>query len=179
MCSYSNEAKGRSRATLSQGLTEIATQIAIPHWPQLIYYQGMATSSNAVPQRFTGLALLLLGLALPVLGVIGYVVQFNLGNLKMPWYLPGLAALGVVLVIFALVQKRTLWRSLALVLLVLLTGAECAFLFGLRAPAYTGPLAVGERFPAFTTMRADGTTFTQRDLEGSQNNVLVVFRGRW
>jgi hypothetical protein len=28
-------------------------------------------------------------------------------------------------------------------------------------------------------MRADGSPFTQRDLEGDQNNVMVFFRGRW
>ena len=60
-----------------------------------------------------------------------------------------------------------------------LAGFQWTFLFLVRLPEYTGPVAVGQPFPAFTTQRADGTSFTQRDLAGEQNNVLVFFRGRW
>ena len=49
----------------------------------------------------------------------------------------------------------------------------------MRLPAYTGPVAAGQPFPEFATQRADGSPFTQRDLEGDQNNVMVFFRGRW
>ena len=36
------------------------------------------------------------GFALAALGVIGYIVQLRMGNLKTPWYMPCLATLGVV-----------------------------------------------------------------------------------
>ncbi len=64
-------------------------------------------------------------------------------------------------------------------LVVLVAGATWAFLLATRLPAYTGPIAVGQPFPVFTTMRADGTVFTQRNLQGGPNSVLVFFRGRW
>jgi hypothetical protein len=93
--------------------------------------------------------------------------------------MPVLASLGVVLVVLSLCQRRTLWRGLALGFVLLLAGAEAAMLFAMRLPPYTGPIAVGRAFPAFTTVRADGTSFTQHDLEGDRNSVLVFFRGRW
>jgi len=68
---------------------------------------------------------------------------------------------------------------LALLLVLLLAGAEWAFLLASRLPAYTGPVAAGQPFPEFTTVRADGKPFARRDLDGDQNSVLVFFRGRW
>jgi hypothetical protein len=96
-----------------------------------------------------------------------------------PWYMPIAATLSVFLIVVALWQARSVWRILALLLVVLLAGAEWAFMLGTRLPAYTGPVATGQPFPEFTTMRADGAPFMQRDLEGDQNNVMVFFRGRW
>ena len=96
-----------------------------------------------------------------------------------PWYAPIAATLGVLLIAVALWQARSVWRLLALLLIVLLAGAEWAFMLETRLPAYAGPVAAGQPFPEFTTVRADGTPFTQRDLEGDQNNVMVFFRGRW
>ncbi len=52
-------------------------------------------------------------------------------------------------------------------------------LWAMRLPAYTGPVTVGQSFPPFATTRSDGTAFTQSDLQGEANNVLVFFRGRW
>jgi cytochrome oxidase Cu insertion factor (SCO1/SenC/PrrC family) len=123
--------------------------------------------------------LLLLGPALAVLGIVGFVVQMSQQRLWAPWYMPALATLGVVLVAVSLWQRRTVWRILALVVVVLLAGAEWAMLYAMRLPPYTGPVAVGRPFPAFATTRADGTPFTQHDLEGDQSTVLVFFRGRW
>jgi hypothetical protein len=96
-----------------------------------------------------------------------------------PWYMPIAATLSVFLIVVALWRARSVWRILALLLVVLLAGAEWAFMLETRLPAYTGPVATGQPFPEFTTMRADGAAFTQRDLEGDQNNVMVFFRGRW
>jgi hypothetical protein len=134
---------------------------------------------NAVPHRFRGRLLLLLGLGLAVLGVVVYALQISLQRLMAPWYMPILASLGVVLVAMSLLERRTVWRVVALLAVVLLAGAECAFLYAVRLPPYTGPIAVGRPFPAFETRRADGTPFTQRDLIGDRSTVLVFFRGRW
>jgi hypothetical protein len=129
--------------------------------------------------RGRGRLLLLLGLSLAVLGVGAFAVQMSLKRLMAPWYMPALALLGVILVVISLVERRTVWRALALFAVVLLAGAELAFMYAVRLPAYTGPIAVGRPFPAFETLRADGTSFSQRDLAGDRNNVLVFFRGRW
>jgi hypothetical protein len=139
----------------------------------------MTTSSVTAPPRSSGRLLLALGLCLPVLGVVGYVVQLSAQRLTAPWYVPATATLGAGLIALSLLRARTVWRVLALLLVVLVAGAEWAFLLALRAPPYTGPVAVGQPFPAFATARADGASFTERDLEGDQNTVLVSFRGRW
>jgi hypothetical protein len=144
----------------------------------------MTTSSPAsptatVPGRTPGRLWAGLGLGLAALGIAAYAVQLSLHRLIIPWYMPALATLGVLFLIVSLWRRRSLWRVLGLVLVVLLAGAEWAFLLGARLPAYTGPVAAGHSFPAFTTERADGTSFTENDLKGDQDNVLVFFRGRW
>ena len=139
----------------------------------------MSLAATAAPRRYPGRLFVALGLVLAVLGVAGYAIQLSTGRLAAPWYMPCLATLGVAFLAVALWQARSVWRILALLLVLLLAGAEWAFLLAARLPAYTGPVAAGRAFPNFTTMRADGTTFTQADLEGNQNNVLVFFRGRW
>src|SRR5690242_6445283 len=139
----------------------------------------MTTSPAPAPARSRGRLLLFLGLGIAALGLIGYAVQLSVQRLTAPWYMPAAATLGVALVVVSLWQRRTVWRVLALLLVLLLAGGEWASLLALRAPAYAGPVAAGQPFPAFTTTRADGTPFTEGDLEGDQNTVLVSFRGRW
>jgi hypothetical protein len=119
------------------------------------------------------------GLALAVLGVVAYVVQVRANLLFAPWYMPVLAVIGVALVVLSLRRARSVWRFLALLFVTLLLGAEGVFLFGLNLPRYGGPVAVGRPFPVFSTTRADGTAFTERDLQGDKTSVLVFFRGRW
>jgi hypothetical protein len=137
------------------------------------------TIAPAVPRRKPGRPYLAAGLALGALGVLGYAVQLWLRHLSTPWYMPIAATLGVLLLVVSLWQARTVWRVLGLVVLLLLAGAEWALLLGSRLPEYAGPVEVAEDFPAFSTVRADGTPFTRRDLVGEQNSVLVSFRGRW
>jgi hypothetical protein len=139
----------------------------------------MTTSSSAAPHRYPGRLFVFFGLVLPVLGIVGYVVQIMAHRLTTPWYLPGLATLGVVFLLFALLQARSVWRVLALLLVVLVAGAEWTFLVSARLPDYKGPVTAGRPFPDFVTAKADGKPFTQKDLEGDQDNVLVFFRGRW
>ena len=110
---------------------------------------------------------------------MAYVAQVSAHRLTTPWYLPASATVGAFLVVLALWEARSLWRFLGLLLVVLLAGAEWTFLLGSRLPPYTGPVAVGQPFPAFKTLRADGTPFTEQDLQGEQTSVLVSFRGRW
>jgi hypothetical protein len=93
--------------------------------------------------------------------------------------MPVLASLGVALVISSLVERRTIWRIVALTAVMLLAGAEWAILYAMRLPPYTGPITVGRPFPPFETSRMDGTPFAQSNLAGDQNNVVVFFRGRW
>jgi hypothetical protein len=139
----------------------------------------MSLPAAAAPQHFPGRLYLAAGLAVAVLGIAAYVAQVASRRLVTPWYLPGAATLGVVLVALSLWQAPSVWRVLALVLVLLLAGAGWAFVVGARLPAYTGPVAEGKPFPAFTTLRADGSKFTQADLAGKSNSVMVFFRGRW
>ncbi len=138
---------------------------------------------NTVPAagvpKSSGRFALLLGLTLGALGVLAYVVQVLVKHLVAPWYLPVLASAGVCLLVVALWRQRSLWRWAALVLGIVLAGFSWTFLLATRLPAYAGPVARGEAFPAFATVRADGKPFTQRDLVGGQDSVLVFFRGRW
>ena len=137
------------------------------------------TTTTAIERRSPGRLLLAVGLTLAVLGVIGYVLQIRAQRLTVPWYMPIAATVGLLFVIASLWQGRTVWRVLAFLLVALLAGGGWAVLLMTRLPAYTGPVAAGQPFPAFTTARADGTSFTQDDLKGSQTSVLVFFRGRW
>jgi hypothetical protein len=134
-------------------------------------------STSAAPR--SGRGLLLLGLACPVLGLLLYILQLSAQRLFTPWYMPALSLIGLVLVFLAIRRRRVMWRRLAFLLVALILGAQVAFLVMLRLPAYNGPLEIGQPFPAFQTLRADDSPFTQADLPGPQNTVLVFFRGRW
>jgi hypothetical protein len=138
----------------------------------------MSTITAAAPRRFPGRLFLWLGLGLVPLGVIGYAVQLALAHLWTPWYVPILTTCGVGCILYSLWQARSLWRVLALLLVLLLAGLEWGVLLAARLPPYDGPVAVEQTFPAFTTERADRTPFSNRDLQG-QDSVLVFFRGRW
>ena len=70
----------------------------------------MTDSSLAAAASLSRSSLLLLGLGLAVLGVVAYVVQISLQRLMIPWYMPILGLLGVVLVALSLSEKRTVWR---------------------------------------------------------------------
>src|SRR5436190_1305361 len=139
----------------------------------------MTTPANPTVPRRPGRPLLALGLAVAILAVVAYVIQIAAHHLTTPWYLPFAATAGVVLVAVSVWQARSIWRALALLVVAIIAGAAWTFVLGTRLPPYTGPVAVGRPFPAFTTVRADGTPFTQHDLEGDKRSVMVFFRGRW
>jgi hypothetical protein len=157
----------------------VNTLDVLTNQPRALRSNIMTDATADAPRHLRGRFLVLLGLLLAVLGIAAYIVQISLQRLWAPWYVPTLATLGALLVLVSLFERRTAWRFLALVVVVLLAGAEWAIILAERLPAYKGPIAVGQPFPAFQTSRADGTPFTERDLTGKENNVLVVFRGRW
>lgn len=140
---------------------------------------ALPVSPSVSRTRTPGRGLLWLGLAVPIVGLVGWIAQLWLRHLTMPWYLPCAGTVGVLLLVAALWKARSIWRVLALIVIGLLTVGEWTLVLGLGLPPYEGPVTVDKPFPAFTTLKGDGTQFTQRDLQGDQNTVLVGFRGRW
>jgi hypothetical protein len=123
---------------------------------------------------------LILGILAAVLGPVVYVVQFQNHNLSSPWYVPALATLAVVLIAVSLAQCRSIWRYAATGLATLFASLVwLIFLVGMAAPPYTGSVEVGRAFPNFETKLAGGKGFSQADLTGDQNTILLFFRGRW
>jgi hypothetical protein len=109
-----------------------------------------------------------------------YTIEFNLHRLETPWYAPILATLGVLLMGISAWRRRGVLRIIALMFFALLCGGEW-FMVGvaIRSPEYVGPAQPGQKLPPFTTTRADGAPFSNRDLENGQPTVLVFFRGHW
>jgi hypothetical protein len=109
-----------------------------------------------------------------------YIFQLQAKVLRTPWYMPIMATAGLLLIAFAVVQSRSVLRSIAVVVFALFAVLEwVAFLFLVNVPDYTGPVKVEQPFPNFSTTLADGSAFTQDNLKGNQNTVMVFFRGRW
>lgn len=130
--------------------------------------------------RRPGRSLLLLGICLVVGGQLLFMLlMFAAKILITPWYAPVLGTLGVALIILALMRSRSIWRWTAVVIFTLFVAFQWYALFAMRTPAYTGPVKDGEPFPAFATTLADGSAWTQDDLKGDQNTVMVFFRGHW
>ena len=136
--------------------------------------------TSAGTLRHPGRSLLLLGVFLALAGpVLMILLIFAAKILITNWYGPLLGTLGLALIILALMRSRSIWRWTAVVIFTLLVGFQWWALFAMRLPAYTGPVKDGDPFPAFATTLADGSAFTQDDLKGDQNTVMVFFRGHW
>src|SRR5260370_195803 len=130
--------------------------------------------------RHPGRSLLLLGVLLAVAGpVLNFLLMFAAKILITPWYAPLLETLGVALIILALMRSRSIWRWTALVIFTLFLAFAWFAVPAMRLPAYPGPGKDGQPFPAFATTLADGAAFTQDDLKGDRNTVMVFFRGHW
>src|SRR5262245_1942101 len=121
----------------------------------------MSISTVTTPRR-PGRALLAIGFFLAVAAVGVYALQVRAHRLTSPWYLPYATTLGVAFVALSLWQSRSVWRVLALLLVAVIAGGAWTLLLGTRLPSYAGPVAVGKPLPAFQTIRADGTPFTER-----------------
>src|SRR5437016_4672060 len=94
--------------------------------PFLSEYHSVGTMSPplASTKRSAGRLYLWLGVALVVLGPVVYMIQLQAKMLKVPWYAPTLATLGVALVLFSLARKVTISRIAALAVCGLLAGGE-------------------------------------------------------
>jgi hypothetical protein len=121
----------------------------------------------------------ILGLFLGVGSLVVYIIQFSQQVLIVPWYLPVFETTGCVMVAWAIIQHRTWPRVLGLVFMFLLTLGGWAFIGYAKLPEYTGPVRTETGFPSFATLTGQGKPFTQANLVGPQNTVLVFFRGRW
>ena len=138
------------------------------------------TESPKAAARHPGRPLLFLGVFLAFAGVVVFfVLTFAFKVLVAPWYAPVLGTLGVALIFLSLSRSRTVWRWTAAVFFTLFVGFQWWGVFGLRTPAYTGPVKDGTPFPAFATTLADGSSFTQADLQGDKRTIMVFFRGHW
>src|SRR5215471_13347532 len=135
---------------------------------------------NKTTPRHPGRSLLLLGVFVAVAGpVLMMLLTFAAKVLITPWYVPLLGTLGVALIVLALMRSRSIWRWTAVVIFTLLVAFQWWALLAMARPAYTGPVKDGQPFPAFATTLADAAAFTQADLKGDQNTVMVFFRGHW
>ena len=140
-------------------------------------------SSEPVPKdaRRSSRLLLWLGVLITILGPVHYAVQIiQARRLMTPWYLPISATVGVILVAWSILKARTITRFIVLAIIGLLALGHWYFIVGeSRLPQYAGPVVPGHAIPHFTTKKADGSVFTERDLAGTENSAVVFFRGRW
>lgn len=123
--------------------------------------------------------MLWLGLVLGLLAPILYALQISMGHLTKPWYLPILGTAAAALALGAIWRRWGVGRLLVGTMLVLLAAGEWSLFSTTKLPAYAGPVAVGQPFPAFATALADGSLFTEANLAGPRSTALVFFRGRW
>jgi hypothetical protein len=144
-----------------------------------ITQQAVDASPPVVRSR--GRLWLWLGVGLFVLGFVIYFVQtFQFKHLVTPWYMPVLFTLGVLLALVSVLQRPTWTRIIAVVVLALLSAGEWYFILSMsRLPEYAGPVQVDKKIPEFTSTFADGTSFTQNDVQQGTPAVLVFYRGHW
>ena len=132
------------------------------------------------PHPSTRRLLLWAGPLLCLVGIALFPIMMMAGHLGLPWYTPALAILGTVCVVLALGAKKSAWRYVNLAFCSLLAVLTVFLVFFMpRLNPYAGPAKAGESFPPFTAKRADGTEFTQANLVGAQNTVIVFYRGKW
>lgn len=135
---------------------------------------------SAVASRPRSWPLFLAGVLLFVVGPVAYALQIRAKQLAAPWYVPVLATAGVVFMAASLWRRHGVVRAVFLVLFALVCGFEWYGLaVAMKTPAYAGPAQPGRKVPAFVTRLADGTPFSERDLEQGTRTVLVFYRGRW
>jgi hypothetical protein len=129
--------------------------------------------------RSRGRLWLWLGVGLFLIGFVLYFLQTSLlKHLVTPWYVPILFTLGVLLALVSVRQRPTRTRVVTSVVLALLCAGEWYFILSVsRLPEYKGPVQVDKKIPEFTTTFADGSSFTEKDLQKGTPTVLVFNRG--
>jgi hypothetical protein len=142
---------------------------------------GTTSAPPVEKRRYPGRTYAVLGIVIALLGLLGYALQiYLLKLLVVPWYAPVFGLVGAGLLVFSLFQARSILRIVGVILFGLLAVGVCYFVLAFsRLPEYTGPVKEKKPFPVFKTVRADGTPFTQKDLRGDKDTVMVFFRGRW
>jgi hypothetical protein len=131
--------------------------------------------------RSRGRGFFWLGIGLCLLGPILTMILMQMGQLGLPpWYALALSTVGVGLLLVAVIRRA----GIARIIFLGLFGLFCAFqwflvVFMSKLPAYEGPARVGDKLPTFTTTLADGSSFTEKNLESGQPSVLVFYRGHW
>jgi hypothetical protein len=139
--------------------------------------EATAVEQKAPPRRRR---YFLLGASIFFLGIIIYVVQMATKHLVVPWHVPILGTIGVLLMLVSVVQRPGILRIIGLVIFIALAGMEWhVLLIGSKIAPYTGPAHQGEKLPAFTATFADGRPFSQETLQDGTATVLVFFRGHW
>ncbi|MBX7167648.1 MAG: peroxiredoxin family protein [Pirellulales bacterium] len=110
-----------------------------------------------------------------------YGLMIAASVLTVPWWAAVTISLGAVLLLVATIQWFNVWRAALFVLGAALAAATWMYILSWsQLPAYNGPLKVGEPFPAFYALRANGTKLTQEVLKGGEgSHLIVLFRGRW
>ena len=122
----------------------------------------------------------LFGTLIFFLGIIIYVVQMATKHLVVPWHVPILGTIGVLLMLMSVIERRGILRIIGLLIFIALAGLEWwTLLIGSKVAPYTGPAHQGEKLPAFAATFADGRPFNQETLQEGTPTVLVFFRGHW
>ncbi|MEX2121253.1 MAG: hypothetical protein WD847_16795 [Pirellulales bacterium] len=145
----------------------------------------VATTST-VKERSRGRATFWAGIGVCLIGLALCVVESSPSRLIVPLYAAELTTLGVLLLLWSVIQRPSVVRVVALALIAALAAFQWYILVSARPssydgrlPNYDGPARAGEKIPAFRSTLADGRPFTEKDLQQGTPSVLVFFRGRW
>ena len=138
------------------------------------------TTRLSPTNRSSGRGLLWAGIALAGAAIGLIFLQLWMRIAAIPWYLPILTTIGVLLVLWSLSRRFGILRIVVLVLLVALAGFEWfSITIGGKLPGYTGSAQAGKTLPPFETTLADGSPLTDADLRDGKRRVMTFFRGRW
>jgi len=140
----------------------------------------MDPSSTVASRPARPWPLFLFGLVLVVAGLVAYfILFFSMHRLWTPWYVPILSTIGALLMVTSVWRRRGIVRGVLAVLFLLFAGFTWMALVSMRTPEYAGPATPGHTVPTFTAALANGTSFTNEDLEGGSPSVVLFFRGQW
>lgn len=120
-----------------------------------------------------------IGFSLPFLGMALYTLQFMVfKSLSLPYYLPVLALVGMVLMVRESRKSKSITRYVAMGLGFVLTLASLFFVFGMNQSEYKGPAKVGAAVPSFSVFDAQGVKIDSAAIAGDKS-IVVFFRGRF